>query len=1389
MLRPLTLEEMNKQDKEFQSTSGYSSFKSSMVSQLLQFEKTQEWADLIKCLEGIIKLLKKYTTIPCIPESLILSKRLAQCLNLSLPPGVHAKAIETYIAIFNHIGERLKRDIGIFSLGLFTFFPNSSIQIKPTVSKLFEDYFIPLGSSIVPFSSPFTLSLLSGLEEEEGSLIYTKSLSMLEQIRKYIDNDEFYFKVIWDNIMVCKSIRIPGYKYLILLIKKNENEVDSISKNSNLLISSIISSFKDDILVQRCTFDLLLCLKDLFLENELLLKNVLLLILKEDQSLNRRIQQYLLNLEDKHLLKSIKNLLKSEKETWKIISFFKKEKSMIIKELIYEILIYVENFDEKLFIQEILRYEKDIFWKCLEIETEKDNIDFVFYWFKRIDIEFNEKLLRNIVFHSISSILNQSKEMKKNLDFIDWNIINVIKDEDLLKEIYLKFEEIYKFIFKNLNQLNYKEYFKDTVNIILVLLTKIEMDKSFIIGSLMESLNSKDIEISLFSTKNLLKMKLTDDILRNLNVLIWDLLKPQNEEYYYDITKIMVDLHKLNKLISNRFISEELTNEKTRIESCKRFSLFWKLLNDLSISRVFDDGLLLMIDSLKSEHAFQTLISKIWLLNSMSNLKHILDTLLFLLIDKSKLTLFDERRTQYILKLLTSIIEVEPNLFIKNSLNSTLSEDLLFEFQSLFIKDLNNNQFHLPSNNFSIPIENYLNLLISVTLKLFELEDSDIKSNCISFLKIILLNQNFDLIEIILYYLNISIKKKDYVLQIELLDLLNILLKSNKFNPKPLDQMINYGIHESDSETLTYWINYLNLFLPYFKEDDLTIFIKNVIPNLLNNFNNNSIMGFILIYQYIMKIEFEEIKPQPNTGFLTLFVQETLPETKLEKLKKFIFSSPINDIIYNSILKEYNNSFLFYKIIPKNELVKSLIAVWYKLNPEIMNGFEVKKWNPLNDNLLHIIKSLNLNLEDFLKHKEMQHLGIHLVSFYLTKYDLKSYSNSLIIINNDLLCNGMSLKLLNVLIKKDKSLKQQYKDVTYKLLENSIVLATKECLDKQKIIQENNLIESESELDLSSQIFNLISLICNDIVVDYNQLGISNLLLILKIYNFENLTRMKSILNYLKNFKKRKEYLDLFYQNQFFFIDQEGLMNWKIIINDLFSIDHQYFNDLLLKFNSTSSIFQSLETEAKQKGKLIKRMAFIIFCGRLDEYHKEIPVIIEKLVESLKHSSYSTILYHVLLCFRVIIYKFSPKKLSIVWPTIITQIIKILEDENQSPMVLLQLSKLIDYCMILLPESFQTYKWIFINHLNYKNSQFFTPLLNGEIQDIKDIITLPLESPKVEIKNIDQVNEFVNKLISKTRQDYFIENHLNLDTNFIENEFINDFISHKVLNFKRTFKE
>jgi hypothetical protein len=339
---------IQQQDNELAKQYKFKYFRDEVISVLQLFDKPKEWADLIKCLKRLSATIKRYSAFPALPEKLTVMKRLAQCLNPSLPSGVHLKVLDTFDTIFGHVGnERLSVDIGIFFVGLFSFLPVASLQAKPIVLDLFERYFINLSvQALLPSVSGFQLAILSALEEESTE-ISNRARSLLDRFCNKFEtsnlHDEFY-GCLWKNILLTPQSRVPASSYIIYTIKRKKTEqlqllhppqqssdvtssspsspqqstlsavqspsVDTsgmqfptevFANNIPLVVSGIASALGDDtsILVQRAALELLVTQvtfdSQVFPREQyvVLLRNALLLLCKKDLSINRRIFQWM----------------------------------------------------------------------------------------------------------------------------------------------------------------------------------------------------------------------------------------------------------------------------------------------------------------------------------------------------------------------------------------------------------------------------------------------------------------------------------------------------------------------------------------------------------------------------------------------------------------------------------------------------------------------------------------------------------------------------------------------------------------------------------------------------------------------------------------------------------------------------------------------------------------------------------------------------------------------------------------------------------------------------------------------------------------------------------------------------------------------------------------
>ena len=89
--------------------------------------------------------------------------------------------------------------------------------------------------------------------------------------------------------------------------------------------------------------------------------------------------------------------------------------------------------------------------------------------------------------------------------------------------------------------------------------------------------------------------------------------------------------------------------------------------------------------------------------------------------------------------------------------------------------------------------------------------------------------------------------------------------------------------------------------------------------------------------------------------------------------------------------------------------------------------------------------------------------------------------------------------------------------------------------------------------------------------------------------------------------------LDLLLDPIFFQMDLSCLPFWKQILDSLMTYDNTTFRELMGRVSLTQTgglnIFVSRDQEYEQRAILLKRLAFVIFCSELDQYHKYMPEI------------------------------------------------------------------------------------------------------------------------------------------------------------------------------------
>jgi len=273
-----------------------------------------------------------------IPSKAIVARRLAQCLNPTLPSGVHQKALEVYNYVFSTIGtEALSRDLPLYLPGLSSTLSFASLTVRSPFLTLLETHLLPLDpAALRPALKAIILALLPGLEEETSE-DFDQTLKLLNGFKSAVrpqggeDNiqntsgDEYFWQCFFLASITGNSRRLGALAYLTRNLPKlgsrlrsgslAPNDVPEASANHaaeivtspepGLLLRCFAAGLKDEqILIQRGFLDLLVTNLPLHAnvfqkrvkadDLELLIAAASGVVARRDMSLNRRLWSWLL---------------------------------------------------------------------------------------------------------------------------------------------------------------------------------------------------------------------------------------------------------------------------------------------------------------------------------------------------------------------------------------------------------------------------------------------------------------------------------------------------------------------------------------------------------------------------------------------------------------------------------------------------------------------------------------------------------------------------------------------------------------------------------------------------------------------------------------------------------------------------------------------------------------------------------------------------------------------------------------------------------------------------------------------------------------------------------------------------------------------------------------
>uniref|UniRef100_A0A8B9SF69 DOP1 leucine zipper like protein B n=1 Tax=Apteryx owenii TaxID=8824 RepID=A0A8B9SF69_APTOW len=254
----------------------------------------------------------------------------------------------------------------------------------------------------------------------------------------------------------------------------------------------------------------------------------------------------------------------------------------------------------------------------------------------------------------------------------------------------------------------------------------------------------------------------------------------------------------------------------------------------------------------------------------------------------------------------------------------------------------------------------------------------------------------------------------------------------------------------------------------------------------------------------------------------------------------------------------------------------------------------------------------------------------------------------------------------------------------------------------------------------------------------------------------------------------KKEVLELYMDPAFFQMDT-SCIHWRSIIDHLLTHEKTMFKDLMNMQSSALKLYPSFE----QKAMLLKRQAFAVFSGEIDQYHLYLPLIQERLTENLRVGQTSIVAAQMFLFFRVLLLRISPQHLTSLWPIMVTELIQtflqleedlteedepsnkisrqkvsgdgsvsLLSDIQQNELSLyLSACKFLDTALSFPPDRmqlFQMYKWAFVPEIDTEACTVNSHLIENH-QECRPHIIRIMDLLKRKFRETNNTNERISK--------------------------------------------
>ncbi|ELP84256.1 hypothetical protein EIN_065010 [Entamoeba invadens IP1] len=303
---------------------------------LNQMERCKVWTDILQMIQNFTKLVNNNKNFPVVPTKQVFMRRMAQALDPQIPSGVHNQVLDLFNLLFERIGnDRLEADLWCFTPGLFPLIRSGSTEVRVKILDLIKDKLLTIIGSVQAVQKSFLISVVVGVEENTGG-IKEKTITIMDSLKTI--NEKFFWETCWEILRANAVTRKPMMTYMNL--KLDTPLATNQIPNQSLLFYSVMNVLSDDKqLVLRDMLDVL-CTKlrldsGVFSDEQYvqIVERMLLLLIKKDSALSRRVNFYLLGMDSKSQ--------DTEKNT--LVEFFNKYTAKVIEKAIGEMFAFLKK--------------------------------------------------------------------------------------------------------------------------------------------------------------------------------------------------------------------------------------------------------------------------------------------------------------------------------------------------------------------------------------------------------------------------------------------------------------------------------------------------------------------------------------------------------------------------------------------------------------------------------------------------------------------------------------------------------------------------------------------------------------------------------------------------------------------------------------------------------------------------------------------------------------------------------------------------------------------------------------------------------------------------------------------------------------------------------------